>query len=276
MRWIGHVAVATVSLWSLGGETRAVAAQDASSAAQASGADLAERILGARLKVDAGKVIVTEVKRGGTADRSGVRPGDQVDSIEKHKVASLDDVAKVLSHFKPGDGVVMTVIPKAGPRQLYIAPPIEQAAPVQPGNAMLGANLNDAARVVTVGEISMGGPAVVAGLRSGDQIVAIDGQAITSKAQVLKIVASHHPGNRITITIKRAGWQRGLIVRLAPRDQVAALPKLWVPSPQASQQPPGAPSESVHVVDPNDEWADAKEAEDIYNVNDRALYTDFD
>jgi hypothetical protein len=30
------------------------------------------------------------------------------------------------------------------------------------------------------------------------------------------------------------------------------------------------------VDDPHDEWADPTEAEDLYNVNERALYTDFD
>jgi S1-C subfamily serine protease len=252
-------------------------AQDAGKSAQkATAKDLASSILGAKLQATDGQVFVTEVKRGGAADRAGVRPGDQLDSIEKHKINSLQDVVTVLEHFKTGHGVVMTVIPKAGPRQVYVAPSLPQPAATQPGGAMLGANLTDAAGAVTVGEISMGGPAVVAGLRSGDRIVAIDGQAVNSKAQVLAIVNQHRPGNRVNVTVNRGGWQRPLVVRLGARDQVAALPKLWVPSPSANQLPPQQKSPTVNADDPNDEWADAKEAEDIYNVNDRALYTDFD
>ncbi|HVU90221.1 MAG TPA: PDZ domain-containing protein [Pirellulales bacterium] len=235
--------------------------------------DLAASILGAKIELSDGKVIVSHVKRAGTADRAGVRPGDQITSIEKHPVSSPEDVVKVLSHFKPGDGVVLTVIPKPGPRQIFVAPPLEQAAPAQPG--MLGVTLNESAGAVTAGEVSMGGPAVVAGLRSGDQIVAVDGQPVTSKAQILAAVNKHRAGNRISLAIKRGGGQRSVMVRLGARSQVAALPKLWVPSPQTPQQEPASPG-SQGVEDPNDEWADPKEAEDLYNVNERALYTDFD
>ena len=65
---------------------------------------------------------------------------------------------------------------------------------------------------------------------------------------------------------------------LQARAQVAALPKLWVPPADQPNAPPpqGQGTTTLQTEDPNDEWADAKEAEDIYNVNDRALYTDFD
>ena len=106
--------------------------------------------------------------------------------------------------------------------------------------------------------------------------MAIDGQPVTSKAQLQKVVSQHRPGNSISLAITRGGWQRSFMVRLGTRDQVAALPKLWVPSPQAPQQEPAPAGSKVIVEDPNDEWADPKEAEDLYNVNDRALYTDFD
>jgi S1-C subfamily serine protease len=238
--------------------------------------DLAASILGAKIQLTDGKVIVTHVKRAGTADRAGVRPGDQITSIEKHAVNSPEDVVKILGHFKPGDGVVLTVIPKPGPRQIFVAPPSDQSAPAPAGGGMLGVNLNESGGAVTAGELSMGGPAVVAGLRSGDQIVAVDGQPVTSKAQLQKIISQHRPGNRISLAITRSGWQRSFMVRLGTRDQVAALPKLWVPSPQAPQQEPAPTRAKVMVDDPHDEWADPTEAEDLYNVNERALYTDFD
>ena len=236
-------------------------------------AELAENILGAKLRFAPDQVIVSHVKRGGVADQSGVRPGDTLQSIEKHQIKSAQDLVKVLSHYEPGHGVVMTVIPKAGPRQLYLAPAPPKAASA-PGRAMLGANLNDSDGAVVAGELTMGGPAVIAGVRSGDQLVSIDNQKITSKALLLSVVNAHAPGDRVQLTIKRGGWQRTLTVTLAARERVAALPKMWIPVPTANDQQPPAPR--VDSQDVSDQWADEQEAEDIYNVNERALYTDFD
>lgn len=249
-------------------------AQESASAGDAQkAAQLADTILGAKLRFADGQVTVSHVKRGGVADQSGVRPGDTLQSIEKHQIKTSQDVVKVLSHYQPGHGVVMTVIPKAGPRQIYLAPqPPKAKGPA--GRAMLGANLNDADGAVVAGELTMGGPAVIAGVRSGDQLVAIDNQKITSKALLLSVVNAHAPGDRVQLTIKRGGWQRTLTVTLAARDKVASLPKMWIPVPTANDQQ--QPSPRVDTQDESDQWADEQEAEDIYNVNERALYTDFD
>ena len=181
---------------------------------QAAAEDLTESILGAQVEFRDGKVIVTHVKRGGTADRAGVRPGDQLQSIEKHVVGSPDDVTKVLEHFKPGDGIVLTVVPKASARQLYLAPPVKKPSNPLAGTAMLGVTLSDSSGSVVAGQLSMGGPAIVAGLRSGDKIVAVDGSPIAAKDQLLKIVSASSPGDRIDLTIQRDGWRRTLPVRL--------------------------------------------------------------
>ncbi|MBI2824557.1 MAG: PDZ domain-containing protein [Planctomycetia bacterium] len=240
---------------------------------QAKSNDLAESILGARLRFSDGQVIVSHVKRGGAAERAGVRPGDTLQSIEKHKIASLQDVVKVLQHFKPGHGIVMNVVPKAGPRQLYVTPAAPTSGMSPSGRAMLGANLSDASGAVVAGELSMGGPAIVAGLRSGDRLVAFNGKPIKSRAQLLGLVNDCRPGDRVDLTIQRAGWQRSLVVTLAARDQVAALPKMLVPSQAEGQA--NAPAAADSQVQP-DGWVDEQRAEDLYNVNDRALYTDFD
>jgi len=237
--------------------------------------DLASSIIGVKLRVDGNKVIISHVRRGGQADRSGIRPGDQLTSIEKHKIASLNDVLSVLQHFKPGQGVVMTVIPSTAPRQLYMAPPAQQASSPRPGNAMLGATLNDASGGVVVGQLSIGGPAVVGGLRSGDKLLSIDGQKFKSKQQLMAYIDHAHAGDRVDIAIQRDGWQRTLLVTLGARDQVASLPKMTVPPAQQEGSTSGGATTSTYVDD-GDEWADEKEAVDMYNVNDRALYTDFD
>jgi S1-C subfamily serine protease len=247
----------------------------AQDAPEADTSDLTESVLGARLREEVGKVFVTQVKRGGRADRAGIRPGDQLASIEQHTIKSIPDVLKILKHVQPGHGVVMSVIPKAGPRQLYMSASGAPGASPTPSGALLGATLNDSAGTVIVGPLSMDGPAVNAGVRSGDVIVAFDGKKVTSRTQVMALLNNHDPGNRVDIVIKRGGWQRTLPVTLGSKALVSTLPKMSVPPiGQQPQQSAGTPA--VNQDDPADEWADEKEAEDIYNVNERALYTDFD
>jgi S1-C subfamily serine protease len=254
----------------------AAAQKNASQDPLATANKLADSILGVKLRVDGGNIIVSHIRRGGVADLSGVRPGDQLQSIEKHKIASVQDVTKVLQHYKMGDAMVLTVTPAAGPRQIYLAPPAQAASASRPGGAMLGANLSDDGGSVVTGQLSMGGPAIVAGLRSGDRIVSINGKPITSRAQLLSVINSDSPGDRIHLTVQRGEWQRPLVVTLGAKDQVAALSKMTVPPESAGPQPAQRQTTTKILDDPNDEWADENEALDIYNVNDRALYTDFD
>ncbi len=233
---------------------------------------LAETILGAKLRVADGKIIISHVKRGGPADRAGIRPGDRVQSIEKHKVASIDDALKILKSLRPGDGAIMTVVPSAAPRQLYFAAP-HQAAPT--GRGMLGVTLNDVSGGVVAGQLSMGGPAIIAGLRTGDRIVSVDGNAVSNSTQLMQRIAGKSPGDRIDLVIQRSGWQRNIIVTLGAAGRVSGLQKMNVP-PIGATAPPAPALTSTDQSDPDDQWVDEQEAEDISNVNERALNTDFD
>ncbi len=59
-----------------------------------------------------------------------------------------------------------------------------------------------------VSEVYDGGPASAAGLRRGDVIVGINGEAIVSKRQALLIAASTSPGDNVEVTYLRDGERR--------------------------------------------------------------------
>jgi S1-C subfamily serine protease len=80
---------------------------------------------------------------------------------------------------------------------------------------------------VLVVEVYPGGPAELAGLQGsegggGDIIEAIDGQEVTSLAQLLAEVASHQPGDTVTLDVLRDGSRGEVEVRLTERP--ASLP----------------------------------------------------
>jgi serine protease Do len=68
---------------------------------------------------------------------------------------------------------------------------------------------------VLVQEVVRGGPADLAGLRSGDLIVGMAGQKITSFADLRRVIHEHQVGDEVEITIFRGRGQLALKVRLA-------------------------------------------------------------
>jgi len=96
-----------------------------------------------------------------------------------------------------------------------------------------------------VAEIAPGGPAEKAGVKSGDAILSLNGQPLTSSADLTRRVGETRPGDRLTLQIQRGG--RALTLELVSGERPA----------EAKPDKPNRPSESVLglVVRPLDEAA---------------------
>jgi S1-C subfamily serine protease len=70
---------------------------------------------------------------------------------------------------------------------------------------------------VALQQVAANSPAAKAGLKSGDVIVDIDGQAITSPEDLLAVIRKHKPGDQITVTYIRDGRKATAAVTLADR-----------------------------------------------------------
>jgi serine protease DegQ len=70
---------------------------------------------------------------------------------------------------------------------------------------------------VALQEVDANSPAAKAGLKSGDVIVDIDGQPITSPEDLLAVLRKHQPGDKITVTYIRDGQKATADVTLADR-----------------------------------------------------------
>lgn len=82
---------------------------------------------------------------------------------------------------------------------------------VQVGNAQSSAAFQQGA---TIGEVTSGGAADKAGLKSGDVVTAIDGKAIASGDALVAAVRSHRPDDEVTITFTRDGKSQQLKAKL--------------------------------------------------------------
>ena len=69
-----------------------------------------------------------------------------------------------------------------------------------------------------VANVASGSPAAGAGLQPGDVITAVDGTAVSSPADLARLVRSHQPGDQVTITYSRGGNSTDTPVQLGDRS----------------------------------------------------------
>ena len=72
-----------------------------------------------------------------------------------------------------------------------------------------------------VGAVNAGGPAGQAGVREGDTVTRIDGKAISDPDGVADAIASHAPGDRIEVELRRGGAEQTLEITLGTRPESA-------------------------------------------------------
>ncbi|MEI6372511.1 MAG: trypsin-like peptidase domain-containing protein [Actinomycetes bacterium] len=70
---------------------------------------------------------------------------------------------------------------------------------------IMGVKLNMGADKATISEITAGGPAEAAGLKSGDVIVKVDGRTVSSNTDLVVAVRDHKPGDSVKLSIERDG-----------------------------------------------------------------------
>jgi len=69
-----------------------------------------------------------------------------------------------------------------------------------------------------VENVASGSPAAGAGLQQGDVITAVDGTAVSSPADLARLVRGHQPGDQVTIAYSRSGNATEAQVQLADRS----------------------------------------------------------
>jgi putative serine protease PepD len=84
-------------------------------------------------------------------------------------------------------------------------------------HAYLGVSTQDSSGGAQVASVAGGSPAATAGLRTGDVITAVGGQAVTSSAALSSLVDSHKVGDGIQLSVKRGGGSTTVGVTLGQR-----------------------------------------------------------
>jgi serine protease Do len=84
-------------------------------------------------------------------------------------------------------------------------------------NAFLGVSSEDASEGVKIMTVNKGSAAEKAGIKKGDILTKIDGNTISSATDLTNTIGKYKPGNKISVTIKRAGAEQKLNAILGKR-----------------------------------------------------------
>jgi serine protease Do len=87
--------------------------------------------------------------------------------------------------------------------------------------AVLGAILDQQAAKATIDAVAPAGPADKAGLKKGDIIAAIGGKPVASASELVKLLGSYKPGDKLSAEVKRGEKTMKVSIELVASEKMA-------------------------------------------------------
>jgi photosystem II stability/assembly factor-like uncharacterized protein len=167
--------------------------------------------VGMQSETEKGAVKVTSVTAGAPAGKAGLKEGDILTAIAGKEVKSYEAMIDDFRERKPGEKVKFSVTRGKDKLELEITfgtkPEDRPVLGVVP--------MGEAEGGVTIGGVSESGPAVRAGLKPGDIILAIDDKAVKATADLGELMATKKAGDKVKLAYLRGKTKNTLEVELA-------------------------------------------------------------
>jgi len=159
---------------------------------------------------------VARVKPGSVAERVGLEPGDRIVALAGRPATTLSEfvtAAEDEARVKAG-GPVGLLVEREGAEVTLPVPRAESPA------LAIGV---DWATGTVVGKVLIGLPAYQAGLRDGDEILAIDREPVETWTQLSTLMRSKPDSDR-ALTVQRGGQTFTLQVKTTPEGVIGVSP----------------------------------------------------
>ena len=166
---------------------------------------------------------VTEVIAGSPAEKAGLKAGDVILKVNDQTVDAGHELASLLGALKVGDTVTLNVQRAGDTNPLDIQATLGEN-PNQAGQPYLGIRylmaFNRGVGPIQKGPglfvsaVTAGSPAEKAGLKPMDVITQVNGSPVTTADALVKEVQTAKPGDKLTLTVNRAGEQNPLTIEV--------------------------------------------------------------
>jgi regulator of sigma E protease len=179
------------------------------------------------------------------AARAGLHDGDEVIAVNGRAVSSRSEVMLgLLDGITGHDPLEFRVRDAQGRERLAridIDSPAERRALSEPEAGLNGLGLRFAELPIppVLGNVTAGGPAERAGLKSGDEILSVNGEPIHDFLGLVALVRAH-PDETIAVRYRRGGIEASTRVAVAAVVQDGArMGRIQVTQPRSPRFPPG-------------------------------------
>ncbi len=150
---------------------------------------------------------VRSVEPGSPAEHAGIRPGDQIVSVDATPIDSQEAFETALSTRGPGKPMKIGVKTGSGVRTVTVAgrePPADYGVRVLRG---LGMSVRPARRGLHISVTDSRGAAAQAGLETGDTLLALNGTEVRDTEDVNKILSRDQNRTTLVLVAGRGGWE---------------------------------------------------------------------
>ena len=168
--------------------------------------------------------VIAQPAQDTPASKAGLRSGDRIVAVDGHVVTSFTDVRWRMAHRVVGDGARETrlQIDRQGQQldlsmNTTVAPSEEAADPARVIAAMGLAPFSESVKVVRVQDDS---PAAAAGMRAGDRIMKVNGEAMTEPDRVIRTIQQSQGRSLELIVDDGSGVERVMVTAKAGHDGV--------------------------------------------------------
>jgi len=159
--------------------------------------------------------VVGEVKVASVAAAAGLKPGDEIVAVGEREVATREAAVLAMLSDVVDDGHVELTLRRGGGRALaaIVVPEDRRRALTEPGawSDGIGFTFTRPHLPVVIGKVLPGGAAAAAGLRPGDEVVAVDGRPV-SEFMDFRAAISARPGETLSLAVRRGGLALELAV----------------------------------------------------------------
>jgi S1-C subfamily serine protease len=194
---------------------------------------------------------VEDVAPESPAEKAGIRRGDLITVWNGEKTPNSHALIERLVKAGPNDSITIRLSRDEWEKEVKVTLGSRSGGPTErkpeaPAKAepsgergFLGAFLkaNPEGPGAFVDDVVKDSPGAKAGLKKGDVVVGVNGQAVKEYTALQEILKATHPGQKLTLRVARDGWERDVPVELGRRANER-------PSPPPAAQPaePAAPA----------------------------------